>query len=166
MAYWRWLLGKYFCAISLTLFFRQITAIRFGARQRHRAIKETSMSKNTATYWNTLSADNVHQWQAIEGSDGMLEQATLAIDTVTGDYTRLTRFKAGADTTKFGGKSHDYPEEIYIISGRLYDVAFDLWLEAGHFASRPPGEIHGPFICEQDCLVLEVSFPSQSIAAT
>jgi len=69
------------------------------------------MPKNTATYWNTLSANNAHQWEAIEGSEGMLEQLTLAMDAVTGDYTRLTRFKAGADTKQFGGKSHDYPEE-------------------------------------------------------
>ena len=124
------------------------------------------MSKNTSTYWNTLSADNAQKWEPIEGSDGMLEQLTVAIDSITGDYTRLTRFKAGADTKIFGGKLHDYPEEIYIISGRLYDVAFDQWLETGHFASRPPGEIHGPFICEQDCLVMEVSFPSQSVSGT
>ncbi|HIL96863.1 MAG TPA: hypothetical protein EYG51_13230, partial [Pseudomonadales bacterium] len=75
---------------------------------------------------------------------------------------RLTKFKAGADTGRFGGKSHDYPEEIYLISGRLYDEAFNLWLEAGHYASRPPGEVHGPFRCEEECLVLEVSYPSQS----
>ena len=62
--------------------------------------------------------------------------ATLAMDEATGDYTRLTRFETGANTAVFGGKSHDYPEEIYIISGRLYDEAFDMWLEAGHYASR------------------------------
>ncbi len=124
------------------------------------------MSKSTATYWNTLSPNNAHKWESIAGSDGMLEQLTISIDSDTGDYTRLTRFKAGADTTSFGGKSHDYPEEIYIISGRLYDVAFGLWLEAGHFASRPPGEIHGPFICEKECLVMEVSFPSQRVASS
>ncbi len=121
------------------------------------------MSKNTASYWNVLSPENSGKWEPIEGTEGMLEQLTLAMDGVTGDYTRLTRFKAGADTKKFGSKSHDYPEEIYIISGRIYDEAFDIWLEAGHFASRPPGEVHGPFICEEECLVLEVSHPSQSV---
>ena len=120
------------------------------------------MSKTTATYWNVLAEANRHRWEPIEGTDGMLEQLTLALDEQTGDYTRLTRFKAGADTRTFGGKSHVYPEEIYIISGRLYDQAFNLWLEAGHYASRPPGEVHGPFLCEEDCLVLEVSYPSQS----
>ncbi len=124
------------------------------------------MSKTTATYWNVLAEGNRHKWEPIEGSSGMLEQLTLALDEKTGDYTRLTRFKAGADTTALGGKFHEYPEEIYIISGRLYDVAFKQWLEAGHFASRPPGEVHGPFICKEDCLVLEVSFPSQSESAT
>lgn len=29
------------------------------------------------------------------------------------------------------------PEEVFIVSGRLHDQAFDLWLEAGHYASRP-----------------------------
>jgi len=120
------------------------------------------MSKNTMTYWNVLQAENAGNWEPIEGTEGMLEQLTLAMDEVTGDYTRLTRFKAGADTKKFGAKSHDYPEEIYIISGRLYDEAFDIWLSAGHYASRPPGEVHGPFICEEECLVMEVSYPSQS----
>ncbi len=128
--------------------------------------KGVVVSKSTATYWNVLAENNRNKWEPIDGSSGMLEQLTLAIDETSGDYTRLTRFKAGADTKEFGGKSHDYPEEILIISGRLYDVAFEQWLETGHFASRPPGEVHGPFICEEDCLVLEVSFPSQSVIAT
>ncbi len=88
---------------------------------------------------------------------------TLAIDNQNGDYTRLTRFKAGVNTKAFGAKSHDYPEEILIIKRRLFDEAFDKWLEVGDYASRPPGELHGPFIAEEDCVVLEMSYPSQSI---
>ena len=61
------------------------------------------MSKSTTTYWNVLDTENAGKWEPIEGSEGMLEQLTLAMDDVTGDYTRLTRFKAGADTKKFGG---------------------------------------------------------------
>jgi len=121
------------------------------------------MSKSTIQYWNTLAATNKSQWSVIADTNGELEQLTLSIDDVTGDYTRLTRFKAGADTSMFGAQFHDYPEEIFIISGRLFDVAFDVWLEAGDYASRPPGEVHGPFICEQECLVLEISYPSQAI---
>ena len=121
------------------------------------------MAKSTKTYWNALDPSNDHLWEAIENSDGLLEQYTLAIDEKTGDYTRLTRFKSGADTKLFGSKSHDYPEEIFIIKGRLYDEAFNQWLEAGDYASRPPGELHGPFKTDVGCVVLEISYPSQSI---
>lgn len=121
------------------------------------------MSKSTIEYWNVLASANKSKWDVIADTNEQLEQLTLSMDGVTGDYTRLTRFKAGADTSMFGGKSHDYPEEIYIVSGRLFDVAFDVWLEAGDYASRPPGEVHGPFICEKECLVLEISYPSQAI---
>lgn len=123
------------------------------------------MSKSTIQYWNTLASTSKNQWKVIADTSGELEQLTLSMDPVSGDYTRLTRFKAGADTSMFGGKSHAYPEEIYIISGRLFDAAFDVWLEAGDYASRPPGEVHGPFICEQECVVLEISFPSQTMTS-
>lgn len=120
------------------------------------------MTKSTITYWNPLTSTNQGKWQAIDGLEKMAEELTLSIDDETGEYTRLTRFYPGADTTAFGGKSHEYPEEIFIVSGRLYDTAFDLWLETGHYASRPPGEVHGPFKTEQGCIVLEVSFPNKT----
>jgi hypothetical protein len=119
------------------------------------------MSKSTVTYWNPLDTSNKNKWLSVEGLENMAEELTLSIDTSTGEYTRLTRFHAGADTTPFGGKSHEYPEEIFIVSGRLYDQAFDLWLETGHYASRPPGEVHGPFKTEEGCVVLEISFPNK-----
>ncbi len=120
------------------------------------------MSKTTITYWNPLIPQNNDAWEPVAGLEGMAEQLTLSIDADTGEYTRLTRFFPGADTTPFGGKRHDYPEEIFIVSGRLYDGAFGLWLEAGHYASRPPGEPHGPFKTETGCVVLEVSFPNKA----
>ena len=119
------------------------------------------MGKSTATYWNTLASEARDQWSPVAGAEGIAEELTLSIDEQTGEYTRLTRFWPGADTTEFGGKAHDYPEEVFIVSGSLYDQAFDMWLEAGHYASRPPGEVHGPFRTEQGCLVLEVSFPNK-----
>jgi hypothetical protein len=121
------------------------------------------MSKTITSYWNTLSPHYSDQWIVVEGSEGMMTQITLAMDEATGDYTRLTRFSAGMDTSNFGSQVHDYPEEIYIIAGRLYDQAFELWLETGHYASRPPGEVHGPFIAETECIVLECSYPSQKV---
>jgi hypothetical protein len=120
------------------------------------------MTKSTITYWNPLDSSNDGKWQPITGLENMAEELTLSIDSTTGEYTRLTRFHPGADTTPSGGKSHDYPEEIFIVSGRLYDQAFDLWLEAGHYASRPPGEAHGPFKTDEGCVVLEISFPNKT----
>ena len=117
------------------------------------------MAKSTTRYWNPLAAESQGRWMPVSGLEGMAEELTLSIDPATGEYTRLTRFLPGADTTPFGGKSHDYPEEVFVVSGRLYDQAFDLWLEAGHYASRPGGELHGPFKTEVGCIVLELSFP-------
>lgn len=119
------------------------------------------MAKSTITYWNALHPDNTDQWQPIPGLENIAEDITLSIDPDSGEYTRLTRFHPGADTRAFGGKSHAYPEEIFIVSGRLYDHAFDLWLETGHYGSRPPGEIHGPFQTDVGCVVLEISFPDR-----
>ncbi len=117
------------------------------------------MSKSTRTYWNPLTSS---EWIPITGLEGIAEELTLSIDEKSGEYTRLTRFLPKADTKEFGAKSHEYPEEIFIISGRLYDAAFDMWLEAGHYASRPSGELHGPFKTDEGCIVLEISFPNKA----
>ncbi len=119
--------------------------------------------KSTKTYWNPLAQENFAAWEEIEGSDGNLCQLTIAEDLESGDYTRLTKFKSGYSSRAFGAKSHNYPEEIFVVSGRLYDEAFDIWLEPGYYASRPPGEVHGPFVADGDVIILEISYPSQSI---
>lgn len=119
------------------------------------------MGKSTSSYWNTLASDAHAMWSPVKGLEGVAEELTLSLDHETGEYTRLTRFRAGADTSQFGGKSHAYPEEVFIVSGRLYDQAFDMWLETGHYASRPPGEVHGPFKTDVGCVVLELSFPGR-----
>ena len=75
------------------------------------------MAKSTTTYWNALDKNNNDKWEAVEHSSGKIEQLTLAFDESSGDYTRLTRFKAGTNRHEFGAKRHDYPEEILIIKG-------------------------------------------------
>ncbi len=119
------------------------------------------MTKSTATYWNSFDPKNAGQWRPVAGLEAMAEELTLSLDPESGEYTRLTRFLPGADTAAFGGKSHDYPEEIFVVSGRLFDAEFGIWLEAGHYASRPPGERHGPFRTDSGCVVLEISFPNR-----
>lgn len=119
------------------------------------------MTKSTVTYWNVLSSNAQERWAPVRGLEGMAEELTLSIDEESGEYTKLTRFLPGANTAAFGGKTHLYPEEVFIVSGRLYDEAFGMWLEAGHYASRPPGELHGPFKTDVGCVVLEISFPNR-----
>jgi len=121
------------------------------------------MAKTTATYWNTFGPESSGRWKPVKGLEGSAEELTLSVDENTGEYTRLTRFYPGTDTTPLGGKSHEYPEEVFLVSGRLYDEAFGIWLETGHYASRPPGEIHGPFKTDIGCVVLELSFPNRHV---
>lgn len=99
------------------------------------------MAKTTISYWNPMSPANKGKWQPIDGLEVIAEELTLSIDKGTGEYTRLTRFHRGANATAFGGKSHDYPEEILIVSGRLYDQAFDTWLETGHKINHASAQI-------------------------
>lgn len=119
------------------------------------------MTKTTATYWNTLAGEAAGRWSAVPGMEDIAEELLLSVDQETEEYTKLTRFLPGADTSPFGTKSHPYPEEIFIVSGRLYDAAFDAWLEQGHYASRRAFEVHGPFKTDEGAVVLEVSFPNR-----
>jgi hypothetical protein len=119
------------------------------------------MPKSTVSYWNPFNPHYKGRWSPIAGMEDMAEELTLSIDNGTGEYTRLTRFLPGADTSRHCGKSHHYQEEVFIVSGRLYDQAFGVWLETGHYASRPPGEIHGPFSTDEGCVVLEIAFTAR-----
>jgi hypothetical protein len=120
------------------------------------------MAKTTTPYLNLLSPDADVQWTPVAGLEGIAEAITVAIDSDTGDYTRLTRFLPGSDTFAYGAKVHDYPEEVLVLEGRLYDAAVDRWLTVGDYASRPPGEPHGPFRTDEGCVVFEVSYPSEA----
>lgn len=84
------------------------------------------MTKSTATYWNVLGPQALERWAPVKGLEGIAEELTLNIDEESDEYTKLTRFLPGADTAAFGGKTHLYPEEVFIISGRLYDQAFEM----------------------------------------
>ncbi len=119
------------------------------------------MAKTTVTYWNALSQENQARWEPVNSLEGIAEAITLAINEETGDYSRLTRFLPGADTTALGPQVHSYPEEVLILEGSLYDATFDRWLTVGDYASRSPGEAHGPFRTKSGCIVFEVSYPSQ-----
>ena len=51
------------------------------------------MPKSIIQYWNPLLPESKRHWMPIEGMEDFAEELTLAIDEVSGDYTRLTKFK-------------------------------------------------------------------------
>jgi len=57
------------------------------------------MPKSTIAYWNPLNPSNKGLWKPIKGLEKVAEELTLSLDEETGEYTRLTRFYPGADTT-------------------------------------------------------------------
>jgi hypothetical protein len=75
------------------------------------------MSKSTTTYWNPLAPDQRTRWTPIKGLEGMAEEITLSVDPDTGEYTTLTRFLPGADTSAFGGKSMPIPRRYLLSAG-------------------------------------------------
>ena len=120
------------------------------------------MTKTRTILWNTLSTEHDAGWTAVPDMEGMAEELLLSIDPATEEYTKLTRFRPGYDSAAVGAKMHPYPEEIFVVSGRLFDAAFDRWLVPGDYISRGPFEAHGPFRTEQGAVVLEVSFPQRT----
>jgi hypothetical protein len=82
----------------------------------------------------------------------------LAEDLVAGTVTRLLRFDPGCDTSASGTLTHDYWEEIYVVSGDLTDLRLGERFGAGDYACRPPGMEHGPWRSEDGALLFEVRY--------
>ncbi|KXT03626.1 hypothetical protein AC579_10214 [Pseudocercospora musae] len=85
---------------------------------------------------------------------GLITQ-TLSTDPDTGDKTVLLTHAAGSE---WGDPycSHEYWEEVYIISGRIFDKTLKQWFGEGEYCCRPPGMIHGPFLADEDAGCKEI----------
>lgn len=101
-------------------------------------------------------------WQPVAGSNTGgaggpgVEQKILALDEDTGDVTRLLRFAAGVETKET--ITHDFWEEVWILSGELIDVGKGKTFTAGMYACRPPGMVHGPYRVPRGCTTLELRY--------
>lgn len=82
----------------------------------------------------------------------------LTRDPETGDFTSLSRMDPGCDTSIVGVMFHHFWEEVYILSGSLYDLRLRQEFRAGQYACRPPGMLHGPFIAKEGCLTFQVCY--------
>jgi hypothetical protein len=41
-------------------------------------------------------------------------------------------------------------EEIFVLEGTAYCHTAKRWIHPGEYACRPPGMVHGPFVCKDD----------------
>lgn len=96
------------------------------------------------------------EWSPIEGMDGMISEKIVSRDPDSGDYTRILKFEPGTVTTET--LIHDFWEEVYIISGTLYDKAKKETYKEGYYACRPPGMTHGPYDIPDGCVTFEIRY--------
>lgn len=82
-----------------------------------------------------------------------IEEQILAADPMTGDKTLIQRYEPGTETP-LGIISHDFWEEVLLLSGDLTDVNLGQTFTAGMFACRPPGMEHGPYRSESGCSMM------------
>ena len=104
-------------------------------------------------------------WETLAGYPDGIQQKILSgaldEDARRGTRTRLLRFAPGVFTT--APFSHEYWEEVYLVSGDL-TVGNDAAGNGGEsfaphtYACRPPGAPHGPFKSEGGCLLLEIHY--------
>jgi hypothetical protein len=94
----------------------------------------------------------------IDAGDGIAEQ-TLAADPESGARSALVRWAPGTDTSPAGASRHAYWEEVFLLEGELTDLTLGMTFPAGHYACRPPGMPHGPWITRPGVLMLVFTYP-------
>lgn len=92
------------------------------------------------------------------GEVPQLTERVLAVDSDRGVATRVLHFEPGTDTSLNGVQVHDFWEEVYILEGSITDLRLGQTFVAGHYACRPPGMKHGPWVSEDGCLTFEVRY--------
>ena len=98
-------------------------------------------------------------WRDVPGSQcAGLSERILTGDPTTGNYSRMLRFAPGCDTTPNGVLTHDFWEEVYIVSGSIVDLRLNQEFTAGQYACRPPGMPHGPWKSTNGCTTFEVRY--------
>ena len=85
-----------------------------------------------------------------------VDEKVLALDEETGDMTRILRFAAGVGTKET--ITHDFWEEVWILSGELMDLGKGQTFTSGMYACRPPGMVHGPYRVPRGCMTLELRY--------
>mgnify|MGYP003693558927 CR=1 FL=1 len=85
-----------------------------------------------------------------------VEQKVLALDEETGDVTRLLRFAAGVETKET--ITHDFWEEVWILSGELIDLGKARPSRPGCTRAARPAWSTGPTVCPEAASTLELRY--------
>ncbi|MGO1561687.1 hypothetical protein CZ771_08725 [Actinomycetales bacterium JB111] len=93
-----------------------------------------------------------------EGAVPGLTERILTGTGRPGVVSRILDFAPGTDTSANGTLTHDFWEEVYIITGSMTDLRLGETFTAGMFACRPPGMEHGPWVTEEGCQTFEVRY--------
>jgi quercetin dioxygenase-like cupin family protein len=99
------------------------------------------------------------EWTPVDARVPGLTERILARDPGAAVATRMLRFAPGTDTSAMGIQSHEFWEEVYILSGELFDIELSETFNAGSYACRPPGMRHGPWRTPGGCTTFEVRYP-------
>ena len=105
------------------------------------------MAKPELEYFDTETIP----WKPIKNSPGQYEKI-LSKDPQTGSFTRLLLSepdfeKCISNEEKSSGRilcHEDMWEEVFIVSGTVFDTRLNRTSRAGYYACRPPGMKHGP----------------------
>jgi hypothetical protein len=90
--------------------------------------------------------------------DVPLFERILSLDPNSGVASRILSFPPNTDTTPNGTLTHDFWEEVYILSGSITDLRLGETFSAWMYACRPPGMPHGPWRAEEGCTTFEVRY--------
>lgn len=100
-------------------------------------------------------------WRPLGGG---LHERVLAGDPESGHYTRMLRFDPGTVTPET--LTHDFWEEVWIVSGAITDLRLGERFGEGMYACRPPGMPHGPWEAPDGCVTFEVRYHLDRAGAT
>jgi hypothetical protein len=114
------------------------------------------MGKTEMEFFDTESVP----WTPVTSRPGVSERI-LARDPSCGLLTRMVRWDPGLDTTSAGSVTHDYFEEVLILSGSMHDLGLRQTFSAGSYACRPPGMVHGPWRTRDGCVMLEIQYAGE-----
>ncbi len=94
-------------------------------------------------------------WQPEAGIPGLYAK-TLSRCGATGSYTRLLKFLPGTTTEAAGVQSHDHLEELWIVSGAIFDLSLQQNFVKDMYANRLHHMDHGPWRAPDGAVTFEL----------